>query len=369
VLGLATWLVERLILQRWLEDHAVALAASMGVVLTLLILILTVALFGMKHLSARRTRAEERILPQILDTVVAIAGGTGSLEELRSAHSAFPSTVERVLASSLAAQTGPGYERLAAAAEICGVVERWKAETRHRSAARRCEAVLRLATLPFGTATTELEAALEDSEELVSAEAGRALLAKGTVAEAEVVFDALHRRSLLVQALNLASLRRHAAGLGAGAIPRAFRSGDEDRILVALRAVTAWRRLLSVDEIAQLFVHPSPEVRTAAFGAVPFLLTADSLEAALRQGLADESQSVRAAAAAAAGRKGMSALRSALLSAVAGGGEAGREAARALTLLGGAAAGDLETCIRDGQENSALALEALERYRLGRVWI
>jgi hypothetical protein len=365
----AVWLVDRHIPAYWHLDRALSLTVSFVIVQTVLIAVLLTTMFGLKFRSELRARAGKKDIPVVVEMLTAISRGEKTPEDLTVLYRRIPLTVEKVLAGSLSVQKGAGYERLAVAAETCGALRSWKAGVDSPSAAKRCESVLHLAAMPFGTATDELTSALDDAEELVAVEAGRALLAKGSPAEAEMVFDSLGRQSVLVRALSVSSLRRHATALVAKALPAALQSTDNKRVLVALVAIATWKRLLPLEEIRAVLSHPESEIRVAAFKALPFVMTTGPVDAEIKAGLTDTVESVRAAAALAAGRKSATALVPDLVTLMKTGGEAGREAAIVLTVLGEAAVSELEKAVLTGGTVGAVATEALERFRLGRGWL
>lgn len=368
-IGVAVWLMDRNVPAYWHLDRALSLTVSFVIVQTILILLLLAAMFGLKVRSELEARAEKKDIPVVVELLTAISRGEKTPGDLIPLYRRTPETVEKMLAASLAIQRGSGYERLAAAAEACGALRSWKAGVDSPSAAKRCEAVLHLAAMPFGTAVEELKSALDDVEELVAVEAGRALLAKGTAAEADIVFESLGRQSVLVRALSVSSLRRHATSLTTTALPAALQSSDSQRVLVALVAIATWKRLLPLEEIRAVLSHPVPEVRVAAFRALPFALTADPVDSEIKAGLADPVEKVRVAAATAAGRKSVTALVPDLVALMKAGGESGREAALILPVLGETAVAELENAVLGGGPVGAVATEALERFRLGRVWL
>ena len=369
VIAVIVCFFDRAIRSAWRLDAAFSLTASFVIVQAGLLVPLIIAIFALKLRSGFLDRREKKYLPLVVEQLTAISAASAPPESFAPLYGVVPAIAGKALARSLAIQRGGSYQRLVAAAEVCGLIRDWKAAARHRSPATRCEAVLRLALLPRGTATAELSFALDDVEELVAVEAGRAISMKGNDSEAEAVFAALPAQTLLVRAITLASLRIHASALAAGAVPAALASLDPTRILAALEALASWRRALPLDAIQSVLNHPAAEIRAAAFRALPFAMCTNSLDTALLAGLADASPAVRIAAAFAAGRKAATGLMPQLSTVMNGGGDPGREAAVALSSLGNDGIAALERAVMSGGPAAPVATEALERYRLGRGWM
>lgn len=365
-LGVAVWLVDRQIPAYWNLDRALSLTVAFVIVQAVLIGLLLVAMFSLKVRDKLRARRKKDHTPEAVAAVTAIARGEIPVPDLRKIRREAPQAVEAVLEEALGAQRGEGLERLAAATAQSGILEIWRAAALSPSPARRCEAILRLSKLPSDEVVEDLKLALDDPEELVAVEAARALLARGTASEARTVFEALPRQSVLVQALLLPPLRRHASKLVSEVFPEALQGADEGAILMALSALTTWKRMVPLPDITRALRHAEAQVRAAAFAALPYVLLAELPVAEIRAGLQDADQEVRAAAAEVVGRKQLSELIPELSAMIREGGEPARHAAQALALFGGSGVAVLEAAVLEGRGGEQVATEALERYRLGR---
>jgi HEAT repeat protein len=144
--------------------------------------------------------------------------------------------------------------------------------------------------------------ALEDPDALVRVEAARAVLHYGNAAEAEQVFRRALQLELLDRILLSGDLVRHAPLLMNSLMAALIKGGDETQIERALELMAGWGRFLPVDGIAELVGHRSARIRSAALRAIPFCSPADTAGAAAGEGLRDEDDRVRRAAAWAAGK-------------------------------------------------------------------
>lgn len=136
-------------------------------------------IFASKAVGARRLARDTAASPAILAELVRIAGGAQDFTSINGLYARYPRAVEAALVESLGNQKGSSLTRLAQAAEACGIPARWRMQTQSRSPRVRCAAIIGLGLLPNPKCDAEFRRALHDSEELVIAEAARALIRGG----------------------------------------------------------------------------------------------------------------------------------------------------------------------------------------------
>jgi low affinity Fe/Cu permease len=370
-LALAVWLAERR-LPAWSSNTALNAAVSTTVVLIVSILLLGTVMFVLKVRGERLLRREEQLKPAVIELLTTIAQGEADeiqepAEELARLHRRAPRAVDELLSESLALQKGEGNRRLAAAAQVSGIASTWRRLVRSRSAELRCHAITYLGRLPSGAADEELRAGLEDAEELVAAEAARALINSGRMEDIQKVFDELPRQSTLVRALMSDWLRRHSAALAAGAISRALESDDPARIVPALDLLVNWKRMLPVPGVGPLLRSENGAIQARAFRALPYAMGAAASREDFEAGLQSEDKEVLCAVLSVTARMGMTSLAPRVANLVLDA-DLNIATAAAYALANAGLTGELERIIIGGAPKAAgIATEALEKYRIGRL--
>jgi len=338
--------------------------AEGGVISILLVLSVVI-----KFVRRRRDLRWARVQPILLRSVSAHLSGADSVEELRTLGRRYPREIEQCLSELLLRVRGEASGRLTGLALDLGLVELWKRQFRSRIASKRRDAITRLGLLAGEEAHETLVLALEDSNDEVKLEASRALISTGGVTEWAAVFRTALRDSLLVRAILTEALRPYAPLLYESAVPEALSSGDPRTVRIALEILRAWRKSLPLAGVPALLRNPEGPVRAAALAIVPQLVSTRELEPQLLECLSDQVESVRAAAADAAGQlRLVSALPALEACLERGGAQATIAAAYALARMGEPGWRILEARVLSSRAaDASAALEALEQARSERL--
>jgi HEAT repeat protein len=281
----------------------------------------------------------------------------------------YPEEFEACLAQFLPLVTGIEYQRLCELTVEIGLVSQWEKRYGAGSTAQRKSAIEHLTHVRHVAALGTLVLALSDHDESIRIRASSALVRSGVVPQVEKVFAFALTQPLLVRALLAEELRPHLPLLCAQAIPAILSSGSRDQILRTLELVQAWRRGLELPFLSTLLRNPDPEIRTKAWQVLPFVEATDDLTENISEAILDGTESVSAAAAAAAGRMRLASAVPALTRQLRGGSDTVvLAAARALSRTGSNGLSVLEAEVMGGTRSSAAAaLEALEKARIGRA--
>jgi HEAT repeat protein len=367
--ALAVYLMDRLYVRRHIEDGGLAFGYAFcltegGVIAVLLLLSMVI-----KFVRRRRDIRWARVQPQIVEKASAHLGGADCTRELRALRRRYPKEVEQSMSELLLRVRGTAAARLTALIVDLGLVERWKRASRSRLASTRRDAITRLGLLAGEAARNTLVHALGDSDDEVRLEASRALISAGGVTELTAVLRTAVNDSLLVRAILTEALRPHAALLCEKAVPELLAGNDPRSVRVALEILRAWRKSMPIAGVQPLLHHPDGAVRTAALGILPQLVAPRDLEPELLECLSDEVESVRAAAADAAGELRLVSALPALEACLNGGGaEAAISAAYAMARIGAQGWRILEGLVLNSRSAAAsAALEALEQARSERL--
>ena len=296
-------LVHRFVLRSSLNSRALALAIAFSIVQAAAIVLMLIVLLTRRGLAGRRTRRSRELATAARAAVAEHAAGMDRLRVLRDLQRRSRRDVAGAVASFVGATRGTMQERVAALARDLGLSARELAE-------------------------------------------------EGTIERAA-------NASLLERALIADEMQPRAEQLAQLEIPEALIARDERRAVAALDLLLSWRRVLAVRGVDYALLHESDEVRSRAFGAIPYVQPshADRIPVGLR----DPSPRVRSSAAQAAGRLRLAAAIPALAEALRDeDAEVARSAAFALgTMPEGMA-------VLQASESRA-AFEALEKATLGRL--
>lgn len=366
---LAVYLTDRLYVHRHIEDGGLAFGYAFcltegGAVAVLLALSMVI-----KFVRRRRDMRWARVQPVIVEKASAHLSGADCALELRALRRRYPYEVEQAMADLLLRVRGAASARLTALTVDLGLVKRWNRQAGSRLSSRRRDAIARLGLLAGDAGRSTLVRALGDADDEVKLEASRSLISAGGVAELTAVLRTAVHDSLLVRAILTEALRPYAALLCEKAMPELLSGHDSRTVRVALEIVRAWRKSLPVAGVRELLHHPDAAVRAAALGVVPQLVSPRNLEPELIACLSDEVESVRAAAADAAGQLRLTPALPALEACLTGGGaEATISAAYAMARTGEQGWRILEGLVLGSRSMAAsAAMEALEQARSERL--
>lgn len=366
---LAVYLTDRFYVHRHVADGGLAFGYAFclteaGVVTVLLALSMVI-----KFVRHRREARWARVQPLIVEKASAHLSGADCSRDLRALRGRYPNEVERSISELLLRVRGTAAARLTALTVELGLVERWKRQSRSRLASTRRDAITRLGLLAGDAGRDSLVRALGDANDEVKLEASRALISAGGGAEVTAVLHTAVRDSLLVRAILTEALRPYAAELCESAIPEILGGNDPRSVRIGLEIVRAWRKSLPIAGVQALLRHPDSAVRAAALGIVPQLTSPLELAAELLVCLSDEAETVRAAAAGAAGELRLASALPGLEACMTGGGaDATISAAYAMARIGEQGWRVLERLILGSHSTAAsAALEAMEQARLERL--
>jgi hypothetical protein len=365
---LLIWLAHRLFFTRYIDDVPLSVAVAFTAVQFVVAVIIVIVLFITRRLAEIRTRRAGRVMPRIREKLATHAAGQDQRPRLASLFRHYPEEFEACLVQVLSLVTGIEHQRLCQLSVEIGLVSQWKKRYRARSTAKRKSAVEHLAHVRHVAALRTLVLALSDHDESIRIQASSALVRSGGVLEVEKVFAFALTQPLLVRALLAEGLRPHLPLLCGRAIPASLSSGSRDQILRTLDMVQAWRRGLELPFLSTLLHNPDPEIRAKAWQVLPFVEATDDLTENISEAILDSTESVSAAAAAAAGTMKLDSAIPALTRQLRGGSDTVvLAAARALSQIGSNGLSVLETEVVAGTRSSAAAaLEALEKARIGR---
>ena len=318
---------------------------------------------GLRGIEERR---RERMGPQIRRLLMDPGAGGQPQPALRRLYRTNRGAVELCLAEFLQSLSGEGREQMTALAVGLGVVKRWKRQARSSLRSKRRRAIERLSLLGGDAGRKCLLRALEDSDEVIRIQAARALLLAGEAEGVEQVFEMAIRQPLF-RVLLAPGLQGHAELLCREAIPKVLGSADPERMRLALRMMEGWGRVLPGLEVGSVVRHPDPEVRAAAVRLLPYTGRRENLPGEVQAALEEGPETVRAAAAAVAGRMKLAALTPLLAGCLRGSSSAvALAAAHALAGMGPQGRRLLSEAVLGGKHPGAgAALEALERAQTG----
>jgi len=333
----------------------------------------TVAVVGLCSTAAWRRFAEQRreardraLAPGLLQLLADHAAATDRLDRLRWALGKWPALVETSLMAVSLRVKDTGRSRLADLAEACGLRQRWEAALRASDAATRLRAMQGLGLL-FPTANLSmLGRALHDPDQRVGLAAARGLIKSGHPRELERLFAHALDAPLLVRALLGAELARHVGTLTSRAAPHALRSTSPQHVEATLDLLASWRRSMDLPDAVALLASPHAGVRRAVLRLVPYLMRRPA-DAAIVAALDDADPDVQAAAGDAIGRLGIASGLPTLVVHLGHESDAvARSCAASLARLQPGGAALEQAIVTQGGRTGSMALEALERVRLGR---
>jgi len=351
---------------QWLEDIADPFlryaAAFITVQFAFLALLLVLLLFG-KHL---RIKFEWRRATRVraLEELVA---GNGPEQEIVAAARRWPDEFLTVVYASLQVIRGSARERIVHLLETSELYPKVLGQTISRNPERAIRAIALLGQLDSPEARAAVYRALDHRAETIR-QAARKVIMQGNDVEGQ--------RKLVNSLPQLPAWQRlvmfHFApsdeSLFTGFVNDALKSGDDNRILIALELVLTRQRFQTCVLPMELARCKNPEIRIKFFKALRFLRPEGELVKALQLGLADSDWRVRAMAAQACGQFRAAMLAERLLEmcrTFTNPAEAAH-AARALAALGGEGWIRLREVANSKTDVARqIATEAVERHMLG----
>jgi len=301
----------------------------------------------------------------------ALVDANAHTEALRLARS-HPREVEERLVELFPAVKGTARQALSKLAFEMGMVQRWREELDSRRTRKRRRAARYLGLLSPDHSLDARSAMMSSGDAEVRVEALRMLARSGEPAALAAALRLYGMVSRFHRVLIAEDLRPHAARLCESSFEKVLSGADASRIIATLELPYCWKRTFSAPAVHRLLSHADAGVRAAALRVLPYETSGHTAAGAVLRLLSDQDPRVREMAALVAGK-----LRLADSLALLGMGiedaDAGtaRSCAMAMTELGPAGLAALEGRIADGEgKAAAVAMEALERARLGRaeVW-
>ena len=260
----------------------------------------------------KRNDRSARLHPQIQQALINYIAGSDDLTQLKQLTAESRADVAKGILDLQAAVSGASRDRVCRLTLDLALVHKWREETLSRDPVKRRQAFSALAMLsasePVRRVTGEfLERALEDSDRDVRLYAAQCIGEFGEPEQVQKVFGMALGENLLGRALLSGPLRSHCMDLCATALPAVFRSGSKDKILAALELVVAWERAIPLTGLHKLMDSPEREIRIQALRTAPLVVPEKEDENAILRALMDPDTEIAMAAAAAAGRRRMTA--------------------------------------------------------------
>lgn len=351
--------------------RTLAIVVSFAVVQLFTICALLAVIFGRKVWSQWYERRVRAVRPVAADRVALHAVGEEHGIEIRRLAIKYPKLLEAALVDTLPTITGTGNRRLSQLAFSLGYVKRWAREFRSRDEKVRVQAVSKIGQMSGQVARRILLEALADRDAGVRLEAGRLMVKVSSAAQLDRIFAFALAQPLFVRAILIEDMRPYTALLFKRAVPQGLGAADPLRVLRTLEAIRAWRKAMPLAGFEALLHHPDRGVRLEALAVLPYVTTTQSYEADLRAALEDPDPALQAAAAVAAGKLRVGAVVPELTLILRGDDHAAaRAAAFALAAMPQRGHAALEsTILTRNRRAAAIALEALERARTGRLEI
>jgi len=331
IYAVAIVIADRFLMTRFAIQREMSLALAFAVVQIAAIAVMVTALFVRKQRSVLRLARSRKVVPLIQEALALHAIGIDQSRRLQQLRRQSPDDVRETLFNVLVSMRGQPHERVSALAGDLGFVEQRGQET---------------------------------------IEWVRNVIRVGHAERFEQIVNEVARQNLLVRAIAAEELATYAASIPESQIAGVLRSSDPNIVVTALDMLRAWRRALHVRDFMPLLVHADARVRASAFLALPYAVT-DALPEAIAspviESLDHENAEVRAAAATAVGRMGLTAVaNSVALRLTDSDRHVAVAAAFALAAMGERGNVLLNRAVLSPDRNAAsVAFEALEKSALG----
>ena len=352
----------------WLDDIAdpfVRYAVSFVAVQCGILAVLVLALIASKHVrirfewlrASRIRKLEEMLIDSRKDG------------DIVRASRKWPREFLTVVENAVAALKGSAKLRVVELLEASAPYGKLLRQTEDRDPGRAIYAICLLGQLDNADARAAVESGLGHRTEAVRQAARKAILQGSDLAAQRALLDGVARMPAY-QRLIMLHFAPADSALLPGFIADALRSGDEERILVALELVLTQQRLFAAAAPDSLARSTSLEVRIRFFRALPFLDLEGDVVKVLQVGLNDADWRVRAMAARACGHFRPAVLVERLLEMcrTSANPPEASHAARALAVMGGEGWLRLQSMAHsDSGLARHIATEAVERHLLGGV--
>ena len=345
-----------------------AMALAFTVVQASAILILMATLIMLRLVDRVRERRSAAAVPQIRSLMATQALGGNEIDALSKLLSEYPHPFEQVFSEIISTFRDDGQKRLGHAARRLGLTERWIKKAGCRNLRKRRRNIACLGAVGGPEVSRILLRALRDPSEVIRLEAALALVRAGSPRDIQEVCEFALKQNKLTRFVLTESLRPYAQPLCREVLRRYLQCGQPAQIVACLETIEAWRVALAVPEVRVLLRHVCPTVREHAFRVVPYLDSAENLQNEILVGIADPEEDVRRVAIVVASRLKIAAALPLLEQALkASRGSIALTSAFSLAEMGRAGVDLLEQTVTSGNASMASALEALERFRVGRL--
>ena len=359
-LYLASYFVGRVLAPK-IPDKGLRSVTSFAIVQAVAVGLLGLTLLALRAYRRVRNGIYDQIRPVIRERVMSLAFEGESWPSDVPAHGLSRRVMEESIALALTTLKASGLNRVAAFALQEGFVREWVRAFSSRSKRVRKRAVSLLGLVSPVAGRTVLGAAVSDEQAAVRVEAYRALIS-GDPHEVDNVFRSWLQEPLLIRALLVIDLKRHAPHLLAGTIPALLQEATTLETLRCFEILIAWKRALpSFDIRPWLSTDADPKIRPLALALLPYVAVNDPVSEYLIHALNSVDPEVQCAAAKAAGVLRLEELIAPLAAALTQNRRFALAAANALARMGAAGKRCLEKTIVGSQRGAALvAMEALE---------
>lgn len=360
-------------LMLYMHDIALLQAAALAVVQAFAIVMIAIYLLVRRACTSYRDGIYEQIRPAIQERVMALAFSGEAWSTKIPKRWPASRVLEECVARALTGLKDSSRDHLASFARDQGFTREWTKTLSSGSREQRKRAISLLGAAAHGLAASSveriaIESALHDKDSATRTGASRALLAMGDPEKFHLVFRSTLGESILVRALLIGDLKRHARYLLASTIPSILAGDSLLEAKNCLEILTVWKVATPKLEILSLLdKHLDPLVTSLVLELLPYMQVDDSLEDRLSLLLNSSHIEMQCAAARACGRMKLSRLSPALLEALHRNRRLALSAATSLAQLGAQGKRQLESIIRGNDHGAAaVAMEALEMLAVGR---
>ena len=367
--SLAVWRV----LMPYMHDTALPQAAALVLVQATTIVMIAIYLLVRRACTSYRDGIYEQIRPAIQERVMALAFSGEAWATTIPKRWPSRAVLEECVARALTGLKDSSRNRMACFARDQGFGRQWAKTFSSGSREQRRRAISLLGAVAEGLAASSaesiaIESALFERDAAIRTGAARALLTIGDAEKVDWVFRSTLRESMLVRALLIGDLKRHARHLLAGTVPSILAGDSPADIRSCLEILAVWKVAApNINILSLLDKHLDPRVISLVLELLPYTQVNDSLEGRLSLMIKGANSEMQCAAARACGRMKLSRLSPALVEALHQNRNFALSAASALAQLGAEGKLQLENIIRGNDRGAAaVAMEALEVLAVGR---
>ncbi len=359
------YLAEQMIsrhLEPRVHDPSFRRATAFTIVQAVAVVLLSLHLLALRAYARVRKSIYDQIRPAIRDRVMMLAFDGESWSSDVPTHGPARRVMEESIADALNTLKASGRDRVARFALEQGFVAEWVKSFSSGPKRDRKRTVSLLGLVSPVAGSTVLPIAVRDKQAAVRVEALRALTL-GDQRGVDAIFRSTLRESLLVRALLVSDLKRHASYLLAKTIPALLEQATKAEAARCFEILIAWKRALpSFDIRPWLSDDPDPLLSPLILALLPYVSIDGPLENYLISALNSADLEVQCAAAKAAGSLKLQDLTPALSAALSENRRLALAAGTALAQMGEAGERRLEKIVAGSNQRAALvAMEALER--------